>query len=156
VPIYLTLEGIDGPINEPIKKAVELHSIQFGVGCALSHAKNQGFKREGVPSLSEITVTKSTDKASTNLFREICGGTFFKKGEISVTKSIAGNPEPYFKLTLEEVFVSGWSVSSGGDTPSESISMAFNKIKVCYNPEKDGKLEGFVDAGWNLIIDKKW
>jgi type VI secretion system secreted protein Hcp len=156
VAIYLTLEGVEGPISDPIKKAIELHSVQFGVGCALTKQKNLGYKRESEPSLSEITVSKVTDKASTSLFKEVCGGGFFKKGEISVTKLIAKKPEPFFKLQLEEVFVSGWSISSGGDSPSESLSLAFNKIKVCFNPEKDGKLEGFVDAGWSNLKDEPW
>jgi type VI secretion system secreted protein Hcp len=156
VAIYLTLDGIEGPINDPIKKAIELHSIQFGVGCGLTKQKGLGFKREGEPSLSEVTVSKVTDKASTNLFKEVCGGGFFKKGEISVTKLIDKKPVPFFKLTMEEVFVSGWSISSGGDSPSESLSLAFNKIKVCFNPEKDGKEEGFVFAGWSHLKDEEW
>lgn len=154
--IYLTLDGIEGPINDPIKKAIELHSIQFGVGCGLTKQKNLGFKREGEPSLSEVTVSKVCDKASTNLFKEVCGGGFFKKGEIAVTKLVNKKPEPFFKLQMEEVFVSGWSISSGGDSPQESLSLAFNKIKVCFNPEKDGKLEGFVDAGWSHLKDEPW
>lgn len=154
--IYLTLDGIEGPISDPIKKAIELSSIQFGVGCALTKQKNLGFKREGEPSLSEVVVTKVTDKASTNLFKEVCGGSFFKKGEITVTKLINKKPEPFFKISMEEVFVSGWSISSGGDSPSESLSLAFNKIKVAFNPEKDGKQEGFVDAGWSHLTDQPW
>jgi type VI secretion system secreted protein Hcp len=154
--IYLTLDGIEGPINEPIKKAIEIHSFQFGVGCALTKQKNLGYKRESEPSLSEVTVTKVTDKASTNLFKEVCGGSFFKKGEVAVTKLINKKPEPFFKLQLEEVFVSGWSISGSMESPSESLSLAFNKIKVCFNPEKDGKLEGFVDAGWSNLKDEPW
>jgi len=156
VAIYLTLDGVEGPIKSPIDKSIELGSVQFGVGCALSKEKGAGYKRESEPSLSEITVTKVTDKTTTNLFKEICGGSFFKKGEISITKLINKKPEPFFKLTLEEVFVSGWSISSGGDSPTESISLAFNKIKVAYNSEKDGKLEGFVDAGWSHLKDEPW
>jgi type VI secretion system secreted protein Hcp len=156
VAIYLTLDGIDGPIDKPIKKAIELGSVQFGVGCALSKEKNKGWKRESEPSLSEITVTKITDKATTNLFKEICGGSFFKTGEISITKLIGKEPTPFFKLTMSEVFVSGWSISTGGDSPSESLSLAYNKVKVSYNPEEEGKLKGFVDAGWDLLVDKPW
>jgi len=79
-----------------------------------------------------------------------------KKGEISVTKLIAKKPEVFLKFSLEEVFVSGWSISSGGDSPTESLSMAFNKIKISFAPEKDGKLEGFVDAGWNHLKDEPY
>jgi len=156
VAIYLTLEGVDGPISEPIKKAIELGNFQFGVGCALAREKNKGYKRESEPSLSEITVTKIADKTTTTLFKEVCGGTYWKKGEITVTKLVNKQPEPFFKLQMKEVFVSGWSLSSGGDSPSESMSLAFNKIKVCFNPEEEGKLKGFVDAGWSLLTDKPW
>jgi len=156
VAIYLTLDGVEGPISDPIKKSIELGSVQFGIGCNLTKQKNLGFKRESEPQLSEITVTKVTDKASTTIIKDICGGAFYKKGEISVTKLIAKKPEVFLKFSLEEVFVSGWSISSGGDSPTESLSMAFNKIKISFAPEKDGKLEGFVDAGWNHLKDEPY
>ena len=157
--IYLTLDGIDGPISKPadgVDKAIELNSVSFGVGCHLTKEKGQGFKRQKEPAISEISVGKISDKATTNLFKEICGGTFFKKGEITVTKLVGGTATPFFKLSMEEVFISGWSISSGGESPSESLSMAFNKVKVSFNAEEDGKLAGFVDAGWDLKADAKW
>jgi type VI secretion system secreted protein Hcp len=154
VAIYLTLDGVEGPISDPVKKAIELHSVQFGIGCALTKQKNLGYKRESEPSLSEITVTKVTDTASTTIIKDICGGAFYKTGEILVTKLINKKPEPFLKFTLEEVFISGWSISSGGDSPTESLSLAFNKIKIGFAAEKDGKLGGFVAAGWNHLKDE--
>ena len=154
--IYLTLDGIDGPIDKPIAKSIELSSVQFGVGCALTKQKNLGFKREGEPSLSEITVSKVTDKASTNLFKQVCGGSYFKKGEVTVTKLIGDKPTAFFKLSLEEVFVSGWAITSSGQSPQESLSLAFNKIKIAFNPEADGDAKGFVEAGWSHLTDTSY
>ena len=38
----------------------------------------------------------------------------------------------------------------------ESISFAFSKIKVSYNPEDDGKLKGFIDKGFDVLTLKPW
>jgi len=39
VAIYLTLDGVEGPISDPIKKSIELGSVQFGIGCNLTKQK---------------------------------------------------------------------------------------------------------------------
>jgi hypothetical protein len=38
----------------------------------------------------------------------------------------------------------------------ESISFAFEKYKISYNPEEGGALKGFIDKGFDLLKIKPW
>jgi len=51
--------------------------------------------------------------------------------------------------------VSGYSVSSGGDKPTESISLNFTKIEYQYIPmgqKNDGKSP--MKTGWDISLGK--
>jgi type VI protein secretion system component Hcp len=48
------------------------------------------------------------------------------------------------------VIITSVQLSGSNENPTESVSFAFAKLKVSYNPEKDGKLQGFVDKGWDV------
>jgi len=49
------------------------------------------------------------------------------------------------------VILSGFSVSSGGDLPSESISLNYAAIKVDYTKQKEeGGQEGVAPFGWDI------
>ena len=50
-------------------------------------------------------------------------------------------------MTLWDTGVSGWSMSSGGDRPSESISLNFSKIEL-----KDTSKKADGSAGDNLAV----
>ena len=157
--IYLTLDGIDGPIKTPadgIDKAIELSSLQFGVSGSLSYEQDKGYKKNQEPRINELVVTKISDKATSDLFHQVLSSSFFNTGEVTVTRLIGGAAEAFFKLSMEEVFVSSWSVTSGGDLPVESLSMAFNKIRLSVNPEEDGKLQGWLERGWDLKKSALW
>jgi type VI secretion system secreted protein Hcp len=64
-------------------------------------------------------------------------------------------PQKYLEYKLEGASISGFSVSSGGDRPTESVSINFDKITMSYTPVGDdlsGSEGGF---GWNLATGKK-
>jgi type VI protein secretion system component Hcp len=57
---------------------------------------------------------------------------------------------------MEKVVITAHQISGSNENPTESISFAFSKVKVSYNPEKDGKLQGFVDKGWDVEKLATW
>ncbi len=82
------------------------------------------------------------------------------KVEIFFTKASgkdkAGN-DVYLTITLEDVFFSGWSLSSGGDTPSESVSLNYAKVKTNYmKSDAAGQLSQGTLAGWDLATNKAY
>jgi type VI secretion system secreted protein Hcp len=51
---------------------------------------------------------------------------------ISLVRDNGEDGFTYLTYELSDVFISGYSVSSGGDTPVESVSLNFAKIKSVY------------------------
>ena len=74
-------------------------------------------------------------------------------------RGVTEQDEDYIVYEFENVMVESiqWSGSSGGDdTPTESVSLAFSKVKIQYKPQKkDGSLEAAVAAGWDLKLGAK-
>lgn len=156
MPIFMKYDGIDGDVSAAgHEKWIELQSCQFGVGRHITNPSGKGVDREAsAPALSEITVTKVTDAASSNLFRASLFGEG-KTVKIDFCKTDKDALEPYLQLELENTLVSGYSVSSAGDRPMESLSL--NYTKIIYNNVGMGAVNetGNPDrAEWDLALQK--
>jgi type VI secretion system secreted protein Hcp len=133
MPIFLNYDGIPGDVTAAGHEAwIEVSSWQFGVSRAMTTASSSAADREGsTPSVSEIVITKVTDGASTNLFRASLGfgpGGEGKTVKIDFCKTDVSQPEPYLQFELDNTLVSGFSMSSGGDRPTESVTLNFTQI----------------------------
>jgi type VI secretion system secreted protein Hcp len=115
------------------EKWMEVNSIQWGVGRGISSGVGGGSKREATaPSISEITVSKTMDAISPLMLKEAIGGDA-KEVKIDLTQTDAsGKHIAYQKFILTNTLVSGYSISSGGDRPSESMSFNFTKVDSEY------------------------
>ncbi|PNQ99889.1 Hcp1 family type VI secretion system effector (plasmid) [Azospirillum argentinense] len=132
--IYVKIDGIEGDAtHESHKKWVDIGSMQFGVGRAISTPSGRAANREASePSVSEITLTRELDKSSPLFFKEAVVGKQGKKVQIDLVTT--GDPgETYMTYELENTLVSGYSVSANGQgRPSETISLNFSKITMSY------------------------
>lgn len=133
--IFMKYGKLNGEVDaDGYAKWVELTSFQWGVGRGIATAgPGGGSKREAsAPSISEITVTKTFDAFSPLALKEAVGG----KGEdvkIDITRTDnSGKHVAFQKYILTECMMSGYSISSGGDRPSESISLNFTKFDSEY------------------------
>jgi len=155
--IYVKVDGIDGTAtHEKHKKWLYVDSVQWGVGRGISVQTGRAFNRESSePSVSEVTITKTTDGSSPKLFQLATGmDPVGKKVVIDLVTS--GSPgETFLTYTLTNSLVSSYSASSGGEAPSESISFNFTKIEVKYIPQ-DEKMEGAapIIASYDLATTK--
>jgi type VI secretion system secreted protein Hcp len=124
------------------EKWMEVNSFQWGVGRGISSGVGGGSKREATaPSVSEITVTKTMDAADPWLLQEAIGGSATEV-KIDMTQTDNdGKHIAYQKYILTNTLVSGYSISSGGDRPSVSISLNFTKFDSEYIKVND-KFEG--------------
>ncbi len=141
--IYIKYEGIDGEAtHETHKKWLDIGSLQWGVGRAISTPAGSTANREASePSVSEVTITKLMDSSSPKFFVESCTGAAGKKVQIHlVTTGSPGNT--YAEYTLTNALVSAYSMSSGGDRPSESISISFTKLEYKFIPYDDKNKAG--------------
>lgn len=157
MPIYIKPEGIDGDAtHDQHKNWIEVSSLQWGVGRAIRTPVGAATNREASePSVSEVTVTKPMDASSVAIFGEACTGRKGKKVEIHLVTT--GNPgETYCEIELTNALVSGYSISSGGDRPTESISFNFTKIQYKYSGGKgDNTKGGNKVAAYDLATAKK-
>ncbi len=130
MPIYMKYASLNGDATaEGHEQWIELNSCQWGVGRAISSPTGGSADRESsAPSISEIVVTKATDISSPKLLNEAYQG----EGQdvtIDFCKTDKGKLEVFLTLTLNNTMVSGHSLSSGGDRPTESVSLNFTKVE---------------------------
>lgn len=146
MPIYLKYGSINGDVTaEGYQKWIELNSFQWGVGRGISSPTGGSDDRESsAPSVSEVVVTKAQDVATIKLITEGFQGEG-EKAQIDFTRTDKGKLTTFLTYVLTNTMLSGYSVSSGGDRPSESLSLNFTKIEVKETPAvasgKDGTPE---------------
>jgi type VI secretion system secreted protein Hcp len=134
--IYVEYEGIKGNATaEGYKDHIAVESFQFGVGRGISMESGKMANREATkPSLSEITLSKKADTSAVALFKESVSGSAGKKVKIKFVQTGKDKLVEYMVYELEDVLVSGYSVSASGDgDPMESISLSYSKLTVTYN-----------------------
>jgi type VI secretion system secreted protein Hcp len=130
MPIYIKYGDIKGDVTaEGHKDWIEVNSFQWGVGRGISSPTGGGADRESsAPSVSEIVVTKAQCTATTKLLDEALQGEGVKV-QIDFVKTDGKKLETYMFYKLENVMISGYSISSGGERPMESLSLNFTKIE---------------------------
>lgn len=132
--IYMKYGAVDGEVDTTgYEKWVKLDSFQWGVGRGISTGYGGGSTREAsAPSVSEVTVTREMDSFSPALLKEAIGGKGVEV-KIDFTRTDGkGTHVAFQKYILTATMVSGYSLSSGGERPSESISLNFTKFDSEY------------------------
>lgn len=156
MPIYLKIEAeaINGEaIAKGFEKQIAVESLQFGASNNLDRT-SQGWSG-GTVNISEITMSKMLDESSTKLFQSTCSGKMHQSAIISVVKQATDEKtanSPYLTYTLTDVYVTSYSLSSGGDRPMESFSLAFKKVTIKYmTADNKGALTAKApEVSWDL------
>ena len=132
MPIYMEYNSgsVKGDVTESAHKNwIEVSSFQFGVGRGISSPTGASSDRESsAPSISEVVVTKSQDIASVGLLTEGYQGDGVPV-KFDFCRTNKDKMDVYMQINLENVMISGFSTSSGGDRPSESISLNFTAVE---------------------------
>lgn len=147
------LSQIDGH-----KDWVEVDSVQFGVGRAISIASSGADRDTSNPSFSEVTVNKSMDISSPDIFAEATAGKASEKCELHwvQTSGTDAKGQVYLKLDLVEPLVSSYSVSSAGERPSESFSLNYTKIEYQYDSYSGKEKKTGTPKKWDLVTNSKY
>ena len=128
-------------------------SIQWGVGRAISASGGGQDRETSNPSFSEVTISKSMDKASTELMMQAASGKSLGDATIHFiqTGGTDAKGQHYLEYILGEAIISSYSVSSGGERPNENFAINYTTLKQQYSVFKDGKQAETGDAkGWDL------
>jgi len=154
--IYMQIDGIKGDVTAAGHEGwIDCHSLQWGVGRGIHTPTGSSQERESsAPSISEVSVTKSMDASSPAIFSEACVG-ISKPAVIHLVKT-GTQLETYMEYTLTNCLISGYSVSSGGDKPSESLSFNFTKLEMKYTPYDNEHNPGDpIPAGYDISLGEK-
>ncbi|WP_426956425.1 Hcp family type VI secretion system effector [Muricoccus radiodurans] len=132
--IFLKYGDLKGEVTSVSHKDwIECHSFQWGVGRGISAGVGGGSKREATaPSVSEIMLTKTMDIADPLLLKEAIGGKGITAFVEMTQTDDSGKHIPYQKYKLEDAMISGYSITTGGDRPSVSFSINFDKFDSEY------------------------
>mgnify|MGYP003572611536 FL=1 len=135
---------------------INVSSFQIGVGRSISTVGGGGDRETSNPSFSEVTLARSTDKASQDLMIQACGGVSLGNATIDFLQTGGtAKGQIYLQYVLEDCIVSSYSVSSGGERPSESLSLNYTKLKMTYNAFTGGVVTKGTAKGWDLIQNEE-
>jgi type VI secretion system secreted protein Hcp len=157
VDYFLKLADIKGEAtDDKHKDEIEIESFSFGGSQSTSFGSGGG-GGAGKVQLQDLHFTKKLDKASANLFLNMCNGKGLKEATLTCRKA-GGDQQEYLTITLSEVMVSSYQDggSSGALVPMDQFSLAYSKIKMEYKPQNpDGTLGAPTTAGWDRAKNTK-
>lgn len=157
---YMKITGpnVDGEATaKGMEKFIEIYSFSWGASNPTTVGPGTTGLSAGRASVSSFNVMKKSETSSAKLFAACCAGQHYAKAEVTMRKATGtdGGQKEFLKYTFEDVMVESiqWSGSSGGDdTPTESVSFAFAKVKIDYSKqdEKTGAMTSVSNASWDL------
>lgn len=152
MPIYMKYGSLEGPVTtDGFQKWIECNSFQWGVGRAIGTGARGSLSREhSEPTISEITVTKLTDKSSPKLFLEALAGKLDTKVTIKFTTTVKNKVETFLTYELENTGPSHYSLGSGGDMPTETLTLNFTKIQMKFTAMEAGLTGSPENVGYDL------
>jgi len=135
MPAVIFIDLGNGIKGESAQKGFEdqiaAQSLQWGVGRGIG-GFTSGIRETSRPSFSEVVFTKTLDISSNDILIAMSKGKALPTVTISFVRDDGEEGFNYLKYELSDVLISSYSVSSGGETPSESVSLNFAKIKAVY------------------------
>ena len=147
--IFMTIAGIQGGSTASGHSgAIDVLSMSHVISQAVSLNPSKG-GGAGVTtspaSHGELNLVKPTDQSTPLLYDAATHGGPIQSAEIDF---ISNSPTAvlFYKVTLSQVYISGISTSTGGDTPTDSVSMFYGKIVWSYI-----RVDGDVTASWDRI-----
>lgn len=155
--IYMKFgDDVNGDVTtEGFKQWIELNSFQFGVSRGVSSGAGGATRESSAPNISEIVVSKYLDSASAKLYQDLLAGAFDTKVTIKMTTTTKNKVETFLTYELTDCGVSSYSQSSGGDAPTESLSLNFIKIMLTPTPlDKSGQIKKGDIVSYDLLAMK--
>jgi len=133
--IYMKYGPIEGDTTaQSHEQWITCDSIQWGGGRGIGTPTGSAKNREAsMVSVSEVVITKAQDGASPELLKRSYVGTEGEDVTIHLTTTSNEGVNTIMELLLTNTLVSAFSMSSGGDRPSESVSMNFTKIESTFH-----------------------
>lgn len=152
VNAYCVIDGRPGPSTSR-PNAIDILSFSFGSSqnSVIGPGSSGGAARAGRADVSSVNIMKVLDKTSPLLFDDCVTGNVLTSVDIIYDKPMGDQQEDFFKVHLDNALITSIQMSGSNENPTESVAFAFEKITVSYNPEEQGKLQGFIDKGFDVL-----
>lgn len=150
IPGHSEVKGFEGQI--------QLESFTWNMQQRTSFGTSTG-GGAGKVNMGDLTFVHNVDKATPKLMIACCTGAHLKDAVLTCRKAGGESAVDFFKITLTDVIVSSVapSGSNQGDTPTETVSLAFAEYKVEYQEQdnKGAKKGGPVISGFSIQKNAK-
>jgi type VI secretion system secreted protein Hcp len=139
---FLKIDGVTGESTRSgFEGQIEVYSFSFGGSNPSTVGSAAGGGGAGKATINSFSIMKKTESSSVPLFQQMCVGKHFATGTVTLNKASGDKttPLPFIKYEFTTIFIDSiqWSGSTGGDdSPTESVSMSFGKVKMTYTPQK--------------------
>lgn len=136
---------------------ISVGSFSLGVGRAINTTGGGKDRDTSTPSFQEAQVTKVSDIASTELFAQAAYGKKICDKAVVQFLQTGGEDagQVFAEWELYEPIISSFSVSSGGERATESISISFTKIVQKFTQFEEGGKQTQADPkGYDLLAGK--
>ncbi|MDB6141712.1 MAG: fimbrial protein [Pseudomonas sp.] len=154
---FIKIEGIPGDsLDAQHKDWIEITGYSFGAKQSVSRtASSAGGAAAGGVDVSDFTISKRLDRASSKLFEASCTGSPLKEVTLSLNRA-GGEKLKYFEIKLEEVMISNFTHIGESGEPLEKITLNYGRIKTTYTHQDraTGQAGGNVAGGWDRIAKK--
>lgn len=169
---FIKIDQIKGEsTDEKHKDEIEIISYAFGMKHGDAGSSSTGGARTaGRVTHAPFVFTKVTDIASPKLLEKCCDGTHIPKAVFTAHRA-TGSKQKYLQVDFTDLIVSNWQTAqappsergldaeagSGVMLQMETVALNYGSIKFIYTAtdHKTGKPSGDVQAGWDLIANKK-
>jgi type VI secretion system secreted protein Hcp len=149
--IFAKIGDIKGEsLDSKHKDEIEVLSFSWGVTNTGSIGTGGG-GGAGKATFQDLSFHHGIDKASPLLLRACATGEHIKEATITHRKAGKGQQE-YLIIKMNDIIITGISLSDATDAASETVSMAFAKVDLEYKPRKQ---DGSLDAGIHFKYDIK-
>lgn len=151
--ILLDLPGVAGEcLLTGYAGRIECLSYSHAVAMQMTSDVSSKERTAGKPNVQDFTISKYMDKSSPVLNQYCCEGRMIGDGTLTVGRNESGRVMPLIVYTLKDVIISSVSAaSSGGDKPSETLTLNFTAIQWDYTAQKTDSTQGSAAVGkWNM------
>jgi len=148
---FLKIDGIDGESQDhKFKGSIQLESFSWGASnpASFGHGSGGGV---GKVSMHDFSFSMHTSKASPNLMAACSQGKHIPKATLSARKAGTEQNE-YLTFKFTDVIISSYTIAGGGgDLPSDSLTIAFEKIEWIYQAQDaKGAVGSPAKGGWDV------
>jgi len=155
MPIYMKIEGIDGDVHaEGHENWHEIFSFSWGESQSASNSQGGG-GGAGRVSMSDLTVMKMSGKGSPLLMFACASGKLLPAVQMEMVRTTEGQGLILQRWTLTNAMITSFQVSgSGGEVPTESISLNYTKIKYEQGVATPNGGIRYQDCTWDLRLNQ--